>query len=210
MSTITSATNRSIVQLEEVRDYLKVPSGDSALDNFIFWAVDLASGVIEDYLGKAVKSVEVEWITDGCSSAILFLDQYPFIALVGVTNDEKLANLQYRDSDGTGEWADLVDDLDLIDTSENWKIVLLGSNYFPFGTRNIRVKYYAGWASPPADIRKVCLEMVSVFYDESKQGNNRLGMSSKNMSGSGGNASDTFMDMNPKWRTVLDKYRRIV
>ena len=93
----------------------------------------------------------------------------------------------------------------------NWFIELLDYNQFPIGRKNIRVNYTAGFSPIPSDIIKMIYEMIQVMLDESAAGQwPRLGMQTQNRGGSGTTVGDTFIDMEPRWQKIIDRYKKII
>jgi len=198
-----SLTSRSIVTTAECDLYLKKTITGSALESTIELFIDLCSGQIEEEAGRKFGAQEKTFYLDGSGTSTIILP-YPLVALYGDTDAEKLANLQYRD--GVDEdWTDLVDDIDLIhfDETDPLRIELLDDEYFPGGQQNIRIRMYAGYDSVPATIKKTCLEMVAVMWQESGNGQGRIGMSSQGGGSAGENSS--FDDLwLTRWRPAIN------
>ena len=208
------AADQDIITLNQARAYLGVKDGftdnDTQFEEYITWA----SMGIEEYCQRKFASQEITEYLDGDGGQFLMVTFPPIASLYGADEAARLASLQYREADGTGTWVTLVDDEDYIhiDASRSWGISLLGSEYFPAGTRNIKVVYNAGWALEdiPRDVKKVCLEMVQAMWDESKKsGVGRLGMGSQGQSAALSNTTTSFVDMQPRWARVLDRYRLV-
>jgi hypothetical protein len=94
-----------------------------------------------------------------------------------------------------------------LDSHEPWKIKLLGSDYFPSGTGNVRIKYNAGYSTIPADIQLAITERVTVKFLESKRGGARLGVTAGGVGGSGA-SNFSYTDHQARWDSVVAKYRR--
>jgi hypothetical protein len=197
----------AITTIEKVKDYMGITDTDKDL-LFTDW-LEYVSGAIEDHINQPVVSREVTEYLDGNGSDTIWLNRGRIISLKGTNEAERLASLQY-DVDGT--WTDLLTDEDdlFIDGNPNWFIQLLDST-FPYGTKNIKITYNCGFSTVPPSITKVCLEMMQVMYDESRAGlNPRLGMSSKSNAAAGSSVGDNFIDMTPRWKSALARYRRVM
>ena len=204
-------TTRSIVTLETIKSYLNQP--DDACDTFLEEWIDLASGAVEEYPAdafprKKVQPIAVSEILDGRGGLYLRPTYWPVIGLVGADDATKLANLQYRES-VTDAWVDLLDDVSYYRISPRHpeRIELLDGFVFPFGTQNIRAEYLAGFNPIPADIQTVVIEMVAKAFQNSRLGEATLGLSSKGSGMSGQSGSTSFLDLEPKWKAVLDRYK---
>jgi hypothetical protein len=204
-----SLTARSIVTLNSVKSYLNEP--DDALDSFLEEWIDLASGRVEEYTGKKIQPVSIEEVLDGKGGEVLWPKYWPVSGLVGGNESAKLGNLQYRNS-ATEGWTDLLTDIDLVlfDPKMPFEITLLDGNTFPSGRANIRVEYIAGYDPIPADLQQVVIEMVAKAYQQSKHGEGSLGVASKSVGSAGVSPSTSFLDLEPKWKAVLDRYRSLV
>jgi len=175
--------SRSIITLDEAKDYINYTGTGTDKDSFIEWIIDLASGELEDRLGYKIAAQEVTVILDGNGESAMPLP-HPIIALVGADEATRLSNLQYRT--GTDEaWTDLVDDEDYIHITDEkpHQIELSEGEYFPFGQQNIRVNYYAGFDPIPGQIELVCAEMTAMIWRQSNHGEFAIGVTSKTSSG---------------------------
>ena len=199
-----------IVTLAQVKDYMGITetTNDAV---FAVW-ITMLSQMIENILMQPVKPITVEEILDGDGSSKLFLNKGRIVDLVvDPVSASKLDSLEYRDS-ALVAWERIIEDAGLyhLDPKSSWCIELLDNYVFYSGQKNIRVYYSAGFSPLPADIVKVVLEMMQVMWDESKAGKQpRLGISSKNRSGAGSGLGGSFLDMNPRWKLTLDRYKRL-
>jgi hypothetical protein len=182
------------------------------VDAFLAEWIDLASGRVEDYICNKVQPVEVEEILDGDDPGGLTVTFWPVQALAGEEDADKLANLQYRNSP-VDSWVNVLTDTRYlrIDPRKPWELQVLGGfGGFPKGTANIRVKYIAGYDPLPADLQQIVIEMVAKAYQQSKHGEGSLGVASKSVGSAGVSPSTSFLDLEPKWKSVLDRYRSLV
>jgi hypothetical protein len=202
-------TARSIVTLSSVKAYLNQP--DDSLDTWFEEQIDLASGRIEEYTGKKIQPIAVEEILNGRGGSVLWPKFYPVTALVGTDEATRLGNLQYRDT-VVGGWINLMTDEDFIlfDPTMSFQIELLEGTTFPAGRANIRIEYIAGYDPIPADLMLVAVEMVAKAYQLSRNGEAALGLQSKSASAAGGSGGVSYLDLEPKWKIVMDRYRSLV
>jgi hypothetical protein len=166
---------------------------------------------VEEYTGRKIQPVAVEEILNGKGGTVLWPSFWPVQSIVGGTEAARLGNLQYRDTIADG-WLDLLTDEDYIriDPQLPFQIELLEGYTFPSGQANIRIEYTAGYSPIPADIAQVVTEMVAVAFRESRNGEASLGLSSKNMGQAGASGGTSFVDLTPRWKSVLDRYRSLV
>lgn len=199
------ATDRSIVTLNQAKDYLGLAQGKQDLNDMLEQWIDWVSGKMEDDLDNVVKIAEKTIYLDGDGSSFIYPDFYPVKALY----TPAVGDLQYRSS-ATASWTSIASSTDYIhiDTEASDRIELLENNVFPAGTKNIKVHYWAGFQTVPASIIMAVLEGIQVMWNMSKQGGNQLGKSSMSYSGGQGSEAASFIDASPRWREVIRRYKR--
>lgn len=215
-------SSKAILTEYQTKDYLKISRGVTDYDEVLFGGdgfsgfVDLATDNIESYIANKVRLQEITGlIVDGSGDEFLQLPFFPIVSIQGEDDSTRYTKLQYRDS-ASSAWTNLFSsEADLttylhIDTVHPYQLEILDGETFPYGTKNIKVSYNAGYETIPGDIIRVCLEMVKVMWDESNQGSGRLGMNSRSYSLAGSNTSDGYQDMWPQWSNTLAKYRKLV
>lgn len=195
----------AIVTLQEVKDYLKIAGGES--DSLLEGWIDRTSYSIESYTGRKFKVQDVSnEIYDGDGTDTLFLRYWPltqFSTEDSPTDAQKLAAVQYRNAPD-GDWTDIDDNASHLLTDSRWPFIKLYDTTFSYGERNVRLSYRAGYSVIPGDVWIVALEMVADFWQKSRQGGEaRLGISSQGRE----SYSTTFLELEPRWRKVLDLYR---
>ena len=67
-----------------------------------------------------------------------------------------------------------------------------------------------GYSTIPDDLVSIATEMVAIKFRESKNGDDSLGKGTMSDSKSGCAANTSFIDMNTKFKPILDKYRKYV
>jgi hypothetical protein len=201
----------AIPSLTEVKNYIKIPSTDTALDTILESWIDRVSYDVETYCHRkfTVQSVSGE-IHDGSDSPVLYTKFFPITQLSTETSPsdaQKLAAVQYRTSPD-GSWTDIETDADHIFIDDDWPFIKLNRKVFQSGDRNIKVSYKAGYSIIPGKVWQVAVEMVSMLWKESNQsGISQLGKSSKTMSAIGSTFSEGLLDMNTRWKRDLDYYK---
>ncbi len=203
-------TARCVITLAQAKEYLGIIASDGSKDTMLESWIDLVSGKFEADTGVKVQAQDTTAYLDGSGDNYLYLKVWPIVRLYGTTDADKLANLQYRSSP-TGTWTDLVDDMDYvyIDEVHPERIELL-EDVFPAGYKNIRVRYYAGNSTVPADIQIVIMEAIQMMWAESKQGGDRLGKANVASPASSGGTSEGLLDWGPRWDKIVRKYAKWV
>jgi hypothetical protein len=198
-----------IITLNGLKKYLGMT--DVSKDALLSEWITLLSRLVENKLVQPVQPIAIEEILNGDMSNRIYLEKGRIIALVGADEATRLSNLQYRIL-ATDSWTNLLTDESFIYIEvNNWFIELLDYNQFPIGRKNIRVNYTAGFSPIPSDIIKMIYEMIQVMLDESAAGQwPRLGMQTQNRGGSGTTVGDTFIDMEPRWQKIIDRYKKII
>jgi hypothetical protein len=204
-----AATDYDLVSLTVVKEYLKI--GDTNADTFLQRWISLVSRAVEEYTGKKIAAQTVSGeILSGDGTRFLRTRYWPILRLDGTTDAQKLANLQYRD-DPDSAWTDIETDIDhvFIYPDEPWQIELY-DEIFPWGYRNIKVSYVAGYTTVPEPLQRLCVEQVAMVWKEAnKSGIFRLGESSESDSVGGVAHTKNFLDLGARWKTVLDSYRSL-
>lgn len=197
---------RSIITLNQAKFYLGITTSETTHDSTLEEWIDICSDSVERYVDNKINLIEVEEILDGTGKSVIYPHYFPIYAIYGGDDAEKLSNIQYR-TEATGAWTNLLTDMDYvrIDPYDAHRIELLDGEEFTAGTKNIRIKYYAGYNDVPSDVKKVVMEMVAVMWNESNHGSNLIGRSSSTI-GQGNQVST--VEMTPRWERVLGKYRR--
>lgn len=225
------AVERHIVTENQARDFLGLPRTSPEWTPFFMGdtgylgAIEMASRKCEEHIGNKIALQEISsYILDGTDSLKLCLPYYPIVRISGNAPGTK-ANLQYRDT-VAGGWLDIFStqaDFEaylFIDPIENWKLEILeGVATFPYGRRNLKVSWFAGYETIPGEITQVCLEMIADLRNQfaiTADGNtgligkNRLGLSSMSDSLGGGSSTTSFLNMNDRWAKMLSPYRKLV
>lgn len=169
-----------------------------------------ASMTIEEIIDNVVVDTQKEMILDGSGCAVQRLPYWP---IIGLTNSAT-TDVAYRD-DWDGAWTDLVDDVAKFYFSDPQRadcLQLVDGSSFPRGTKNLRIRWRAGWTfdAVPARIREVALQMCAWFYHESALGDRNLGKLSVSQAAAGGSMTTSYADMRERWMKELTPWRKLV
>ena len=197
-----------IVTLPELKNYLR--KTDAAQDNFLQDWITIISGQIERYCDRKFREQAISEVRDGDGTNRLYTHYFPVVSLAGETAEEKLSNLQYRNSPDE-EWVNIETDLDHIFIDERKPYIELYDEYFPGGVRNIRIAYNAGYAIIPEDVKRAACEMCAMVWKESNAGGIfQLGEAYRSTSDGSSTFTKTLFDLDARWKSVLDRYRKVV
>ena len=201
-----------MITVSEIKDFLYIT--DTGQDTWLTEQILNVTGEIQGYCNEVFAETNREdELYDGDGSHRLYLRHYPVIQLsveTTPTDAEILASIQIR---GTPDdaWEDLEDDVDFIFTDPKWSYIELYSAIFPFGRKNIKLSYVSGYATIPTDLKLVAIEMVAMHWKKSNRSAiGLLGESSKTTSGLANTTTRQLLDLEPKWKKVLNRYRRLV
>lgn len=201
--TISSTGGNLLISVSEAMDYIRADENDTAnssLSAFISNAIGYVSDTIESYCNKGIKEQTYIGIYSGnnCNNKLL-TDNYPI---------HSISSLQYRVSP-LDTFQDLVPNLNTFVHNHNYYLRLY-SYSFPFGEKNIKIIYNAGYPTIPNDIKQVALEMTQIIYSTSQYGNGLLGYKSQNENPGSLGTSKTidFEPVRKEHRRILDKYKK--
>lgn len=165
-------------------------------DNFITAIINGVSERINGYCNQNIETADKTLYFYGNGSNHYLLPTFPVNTITSLKN---------RENPGV-TFTTLVLNTDYYTTVKGQLTEL----YYPFGfipTVEFELKYNTGYSTVPADVVMVALQMIKVTYDESVKGNNRLSINTINESKGGTTISTQFIDLTPKWKSELNKYR---
>lgn len=192
----------SLTSVSNVKSWAGI-SGDS--DNTLIESLIAACDehVKALLLGRVLESAEYVEKLDGTGFDFLTLSQRPVTEVAEVKID---ADRGF----GSGIEALASDEYDLdADTGMLYRVAAT----WPFGRRNIRVTYTAGYATVPADVTQAANEIVAEWYVRAKQlksGQSQAEVASENV----GYESQTYVQQTSDWgipdlaKSKLLKYAR--
>lgn len=202
--------SNAIVTLAEAKTQLKITA--STIDSTLETWINESSSWIEAFINNKVveQSVSNEY-SDGDGSRRLYPRYYPITQLsteASPSDAQKLASLQSRINPDSS-FTDIETTMNHIKINLKDSFIELYDEVFDYGWQNIKISYKAGYSSAnlPLEIKTVCLEMVQMRYNESKQGNDQLGRGNSSMSQGGGSVNVAYKDLMPKWKEILIKYK---
>lgn len=210
-----------LITFAQAKAYLNigVQSADTAQDVWLQEVLTDISAEVELYCNRkfAVQSVSNE-IYDGDSWRVskdrrrLRTNYFPITQLsteATPSDAQKLASVQYR-NDPDSAWTDIETDVDHILINARWDYIELYDEAFPRGVQNILLSYKTGYSTVPQDLKMVCLEMTAMKWKESNRSNiGLLGESSKTTTGMSTTTTRQLLDLNDKWKRVLNRYRLV-
>ena len=207
-----AASAVDIVTLDSLRTYLNNP--DTKNDAMFSEWITLISNLVESKLEQPVIPRRVVDIVDGSGTYKQSTITGRIVNMTADVNGSLLASVQYR-SNTISDWQNMLwtEGYIYVDVViEPYCVQLVNWASFPRWIKNIRLDYNCGFIDPAlSEIKKMVMEMIQVMWDDSKAGGMpRLGMQSKSHSGSGTVFTDTFLDMNPRWQRLIDRYKRLL
>ncbi|MCX7611849.1 MAG: hypothetical protein N2043_09715 [Ignavibacterium sp.] len=160
----------SVITLTEFKVFNKISTDDVSLDIFLQDIIEYAQAQAENYCGVKFELKEYVELYDGDQSNVLILNNYP------IKNIKKI-----RMFDGVN-WNLLVSGIDYNRLLFDEHRIILDGGIFQKGIKNYEITYEAGYTENemPLDIRLGILELASVIFSESKQGDGTLLVNSKN------------------------------
>ena len=198
-------TARSIVSLNDVKEYLGIGRATTDKDAMLEKWIDWISGKFESDIENIVKAQSKTVYLGGSGEIWQIVPWYPVIQLATPSYDD----VQYR-TGATEDWTAIVDDVDLIsiDAEHQDRITLLDGYTFPVGDENIKIQYIAGYVIVPGDIAILVLEAMQTMWNNSRQGGNQLGFGSSTMTTTLGSASVSNIDSGGRWNEVVRRYKK--
>ena len=206
--------SNAIVTLAEAKAQLKIVDTNTNEDATFEGYINEISSAVELYCKRKFVSQSItSELHDGNGGRFLYPRYFPIQQLStesAPTTAQKLASLQYRDTpDST--WTDIEDNINniFIETGDDScrPFIELYDTYFPVGRRNITLSYKAGYTTVPSDVKMAVLEMIQMRWNEAKRGNDWLGQGNINASQSGNSYSTSLINLDKRWKSVLDRYR---
>jgi len=163
---VTPALSPDLVDLDAVKDELKIAVSDTEHDAFLGRAISQVSAAIAGYCNRVFAAETVrDTIFIGLGRAQLQLSRFPVIAVSAVT----VAN-------GTGGQTALEENADyLVDAPRGW-LLRLGAGGVPIDwyTTPTTVTYQAGYQDIPADLQQAALRLIAArFHNRGRDPNLR-------------------------------------
>ncbi len=204
------ATAIDLVLLSDVKYVLGIGTthADTGKDTLLQRWITLVS---EWFEGECNRKFQLQTITGEIQDGNGLGEIYPHWAPVYsfVTNDIT-QDVMVRD-DPTASWAPLETTATkiLLNPNEPWKIILY-DNFFPLGVQNVKLNYKTGYAAVPAKIVLAAFDAVQILWHKSRQGDNRLMITSFSQNTAGSNFNTVYKDMSKESHDALNQFRRLV
>ena len=159
----------ALTTLADVRLYLRFKSGFTSDDALVEKLIDRATGQIERHTARKLKARALTEFYDGTGTKVLILREKPAVSVEEV-NLDPIRNF--------GTTTIISPELVILSVEEGTITVGPGipvtlgiaTAVFAFGTKNIRVKYTAGFDPIPDDLEFACVKVVAAHYWRSREG----------------------------------------
>lgn len=187
----------ALCSLADLKAYLKISGNEQ--DTFLEGLVDSASGAIETFCGRKLKSrtyTDEKYDGDGTMS-VLILKQYPV----------SMVDSLYDDPKGVFGSNTLVDPNSYRLYGEAGIIKLI-SGVFSAGTQNIKVTYTAGYVTIPYELNLACKILAADYYFKAPAGKGRQGIKTERLAQGQGDISFQQKEIPPEVVALLRPYRR--
>lgn len=190
--------DNAILTLTDLKPYLSIPTTDTDDDDRLESVIDAITVAFASYTGRdtMVNSLVVEY-TEGKDDDTIFLRNPPI-------NEVTSSVVICIDSDRLYPAGNNLTRTDFAVYSRTGKVVLI-DDYFPSNPLCVKVTYYGGWVSLPADIRLAALEAAVWFWK--RQNDGKIGVTSVNAP-QGGSTSYEDAGLPKAVTDILDRYRR--
>jgi len=190
-----------MISIFEFKEFNKLDQTNTELDNFIQLLIDVAVDNAINYLNYDIRKKDYVELYDGDNSDRLILNNYPVNSVLSIGKYDSL----------TGSFKMLVQGIDYSRLIIKDKaMIILEGGLFDAGNQNYQISYNAGYddIELPKDIKLGILELASLYFNESSQGQGMLFVIQKNRPQMG--MTENF-DKNAEQRifeTRFQKYRR--
>lgn len=176
-----------LTTLKKVKAWLGVNAGTE--DELLQQLLSSASTFMQSKMNRTIMTASYSETRDGLGSDALMLANYPVTAVSSL----QVNGRAILASPGYGQAGYLFNDTQII----------LATDVFTQGRRNVTVSYTAGFSACPADIEESVIEMVGFKYRE----RDRIGHKSKSIQGE----MVTFItdDMPASVLAVVNSYKRV-
>lgn len=124
----------TIVELTEMRTFLNIPVGQTAMNDLLESLLDSFNDVIEDYLGVTCINTTYSEKYDGDGTDTLFLKHYPIVSVSSLSVDDE-ASSDYHIYKEEG-------------------FIRLASDVFTKDSQNVSISYVAGHGADRATVPK--------------------------------------------------------
>jgi len=200
-----------MIELEDLKEYLQIAEEVTDQDTFLQKCIDRATGYIYSYCNrKFVTDSYTETVKlhrDELWNKFFYVKNFPVAEVIegeGEGEGEALPaiKIEYLNDDYT--WTELTD-ISFGILPEEGKI-FIDEDLSIY--KSVRVTYTGGYAleDMPEDLRQACIMQSVSYYQESHQGEKRLGINARNWNSQVSEGA-TYKDIEEKVNKILDKYR---
>jgi len=190
-----------MISIFEFKQFNKLDQTNTELDNFIQLLIDIAVDNVINYLNYDFRNKDYVEVYDGDNTDRLILNNYPVNNVSSIAKYDSLS----------GNFQALVQGIDYsrLIIKDKMMIVLEG-NLFEAGNQNYQIGYNAGYSEDelPKDIKLGLLELTSLYFNESSQGQGILFVIQKNRAQMGMTESFDKDAEQRIFETRFQKYRR--
>ncbi len=206
-----------MVTIDDVKYFLNIT--DNSQDDFLRKLIDMTTAKINNLCKRNVSYARIYEVIDGEGDNVIWLKNYPV---------EKVEYIKYRTDSGNFDndlfGGEPIEDNVYLDQASG-KVILLNGIQLPYGSSNVKIKYYAGYVESapdpvnelPLDLKWVALMMTAESYLKSFQssGNEnftkRLGLErfDKLIKSEGNETKYSFIFRDEDYDSILSKYYTI-
>ena len=206
-----------MVTIDDVKYFLNIT--DNNQDDFLRKLIDMTTAKINNLCKRNVSYARIYEVIDGEGDNVIWLKNYPV---------EKVEYIKYRTDSGNFDndlfGGEPIEDNVYLDQTSG-KVILLNGIQLPYGSSNVKIKYYAGYVESapdpvnelPLDLKWVALMMTAESYLKSFQssGNEnftkRLGLErfDKLIKSEGNETKYSFIFRDEDYDSILSKYYTI-
>lgn len=185
-----------MIELADLKEYLQIISDDQ--DTFLQKCIDNGAKYIINYCNRnfiyAEYAEKIKILTDDLYNKYFYIRAVPIDEEAGI-------KIEYLDD--TNTWVEL--DTSIAILEEEGKIFI---DEDLSGYKAAKITYTGGYAleDMPGDLKQACLMIAASYYNDSGQGEKRLGINARNWN-SHVSEGATYKDIDEKVNIILDKYR---
>lgn len=163
----------ALTTITDVKLYLHIDPADTIEDAFLDRLIDIVTAQIEKYTKRKLKNRTLTELYDGSGTAHQILREFPITVLTEVNIDPGQDFLPGTAVTPLGDFIIRSDEEGRI----SFKTVpptgassLSGAGLFPFGTKNVKVIYDAGFTVIPEDINLATIKTIAAHFHRSREG----------------------------------------
>jgi len=153
----------ALFTLAELKTYLNIDGTDE--DEQLQFIVDGVNAAVVEQLEREIESAEATEYYDGHDEKLLMLRRRPVTAVAGVWVDPTgYAGQGSNAFASTTEWTQGTDFFirETEESEDNGGILEAIARAWPFGRKNIKITYTAGYATVPDDLKLALLKTAAI------------------------------------------------